>query len=221
MAQVLAPGVAQMNLSGVHGAQPWSVILHWAWPNITQAWTLTDIQALADAGRSAWAANLAAHCATGVNLTSVQTVDIGSSTAVVGNNTTAVPGTGAGGAVANSAMCALMSFTIASRYKGGHPRAYLPCGTNTDVLNEASWNTAFVTAMNTAWTGFANGVSNGMSQIGGQNCLQSVARYKYDYVEDAIHHKFHKVRTSYVGTFPVNGHKLASKFGTQRRRLAI
>jgi hypothetical protein len=222
MAQVLAPGVAQMSLNGVNSTQPWSVILHWAWPTITQPWNLTDIQALADGGRSAWSSALASHCSTQVFLQSVQTVDIGSPSAVVGSNTTAVPGTNPGAALGNAATCALMSFTIPARYKGGHPRAYLPCGTGPDILDNFEWSTTFITAMHAAWTNFQTAVSNALQPIGGQPLKQVCPRYTYDYVLDSVHHKYHKIRIEpYKGTFVVNGHKLQQKYGTQRRRLSI
>jgi hypothetical protein len=48
-------------------------------------------------------------------------------------------------------MAVLLSYTTARRYRGGHPRTYLPFGTALDVENPQQWADAFVAAVTAAW----------------------------------------------------------------------
>lgn len=55
-----------------------------------------------------------------------------------------VIGTNAGTALPASC-CVLISHAIARRFRGGHPRHYLPFGQNTDTVDNVNWTNTFLT----------------------------------------------------------------------------
>lgn len=45
----------------------------------------------------------------------------------------------------------VISHTISRRYRGGHPRTYLPIGISSDITTSGLWDSTIVTAANTDW----------------------------------------------------------------------
>ena len=58
---------------------------------------------------------------------------------------------------------ALVNIVIGRRYKGGHPRLYLPLGDTTTLNDATHWTTSFVTSFATNWAAFINSVVTGMT----------------------------------------------------------
>lgn len=100
-----------------------------------------------------WNTDLAAQAGVHFTLTEVDAEDLTSSTSPVGAITTSHIGTRSGGPL-TGATCALLRFHIGRRYRGGHPRIYLPYGTDTDLTDVQTWTTAFLSGLTTAWTTF-------------------------------------------------------------------
>lgn len=61
--------------------------------------------------------------------------------------------------------CVVVSGQVSRRYRGGHPRAYLPLGTITDVDSARQWNGSLATAAATAMIAFM-GVASGAGWAG-------------------------------------------------------
>lgn len=218
MAQILVPGVAQAVLSGTFLTQPWACVWHFAYDNSTASWSQTEVQALATDLRLAWAAYAAPLCTTEVTLRQVTATDIGSTTPVVGIDSNVVTGAVAGG-TQTSSTCALMSFHINARYKGGHPRAYLPWGAPLNQSSEYQWSVAFQGSANSAIAALINQVRANVPPRAGNQVSQVVPRYTYQVVNDPAHSKYIRQRIGLKAVNVVTSYSLNPTLGTQRRRL--
>lgn len=146
--------VIQGNTSTV-GEYPWANILHFQYSGTAPS----GAQCATFAGQihSAWATNMAPECpsTTVENFTSV--TDLTSATSGSGESLTSSPGTRGDDEIpANAAM--LVSYPVATRYRGGHPRSYLVVGGNADFLDAAHWSTAFTAECQTHWQAFLNAI---------------------------------------------------------------
>lgn len=115
---------------------------------------------------TAWNANLKALCSSEVYLVSHEATDLSSDTGASGLTPDSIQGTRAGEALPADAS-ALVSFEIARRYRGGHPRGYWPFGVGADLLSTNTWESASVTAFLDGLSGyFAAVVAAGWSGAG-------------------------------------------------------
>lgn len=78
------------------------------------------------------------------HVTGIDIIDLSSTTAAQTSLTGSSIGTRTGAAVPVDA-CVVVSGQVARRYRGGHPRAYLPLGTVTDLDGARQWNAALAT----------------------------------------------------------------------------
>ena len=84
------------------------------------------------------------------SLTSVKATDLTTPTSAVYENVVTYDGTGADvDFQASSAVC--LSREIARRYRGGHPRTYLPIGQPSVMQDAQTWTSDFVSAALAAW----------------------------------------------------------------------
>lgn len=119
--------------------------------------TAAQLVAFATNVGSVWATDLSPQTNASTALTEVVCTDLTSATGAVGVFTTSIPGTKAGVPLSAAAAC-VVSQTILRRYRGGHPRVYLPGRTQSDLLDSQKWQTAFLAAMLSAWTNFVAGI---------------------------------------------------------------
>jgi hypothetical protein len=119
-----------------------------------------DLSSIATTLRAAWLSAFGPYVSTNCSLTQVIVQDVSRNPGAVGTNTIAASGSsGAGGAPANVSLA--ISKRVARRYRGGHPRLYMP-GIPTNVTTDgrtltttalANWQaaaTAWFTACNAA-----------------------------------------------------------------------
>lgn len=106
---------------------------------------------------TSWNSHLAASHSNSVTLTSVNIEDLTGPTAGTGTATVSHDGTKTG-AVLSAGACAIVRFKVDRRYRGGHPRAYLPAFDETDVLDRQSWEASSLATLVTAWGTFMSGV---------------------------------------------------------------
>jgi hypothetical protein len=119
--------------------------------------TDTLLDAFTSAVIGSWETDIEPLVTPAVTLTAVEAEDLTSATGAVGATGSAGVGTRAGGVLpANAAVC--ISLGIARRYRGGHPRVYLPAGSDTDLANRAEWLTASQTAFQTGFSDFVTAV---------------------------------------------------------------
>lgn len=131
-----------------------------------------------------------------------------------------------GGAAAGSPLaassCAVVSYGIARRYRGGKPRSYWPFGTDEDLGTPQSWVEGFVTAVQSA-TGTIDGHIAGQTADGTTVVSQvNVSYYEgFTVITNPITHRSRNVPTL-RGTPVVDditSRQMRSRIGSQRKRL--
>jgi hypothetical protein len=206
-------------MQGVYVAQPWAVVWHFKFDNQTANWSQQSTQQLADSIRASWATNFSPLCANAVHFNQVVCTDIGSTTPVVGTNTTVAPGTSGAGVIENSSLCALVNMHINARYRGGHPRSYLPLGYTTAQLNESQWTVGFQGQVATGIANFINSVRLSVAPVNGSAVSQVIPRYTYTLVNDSAHQRYIRQRTGLKAVDVVQTYTCNPTYGVQRRRL--
>jgi hypothetical protein len=155
-----------------------------------------------------------------VTLESVTVVDITTTSGHQGMGGTPLVGTRTGGQLA-PATSALVRHAIGTRYRGGKPRSYMPFGTSTDIGTTGLWDSAFVTAVDSAWGSFIAAVIGNVE--GGTTIGQYMVLSYYDGVNPPVMLPSGRVKqSSKLRTVPVQyditGHTTSEVIASQRRR---
>lgn len=144
--------------------------------------------------------------ATAAGHVSTQVIDLATRTGITGVDTTTHSGTHAGAQALPVNVACCISWVIADRYRGGHPRIYLPAADGTDIGTASSWSTTSLAAYQNAANGFHAAI-NALTTAG--TTWQHVAvRY---FSQNQV------LPNPYVR--PVNGTVVHTRVDTQRRRL--
>lgn len=101
------------------------------------------------------------ECGANMELTSRTYTDLTSPTAAFASVPKAVGGT-TGGTPYPANVAAVINFKIARRYRGGHPRMYMPGMSSGSALSESQWTSSFVTNLQNDWLAVIAGL-NGYS----------------------------------------------------------
>lgn len=139
-------GVVKIRWVGQNNGRPWNNILHAKFSG--PAPSVADLTTYANQHATQWANNIASLCFTNTSLTAVQVVDLSSATSNSAEVTTSQAGTRAGPSSLPVNVAMVASENISLRYRGGHPRIYLPAGTNVDVIQGHLWTTTFIAEAN-------------------------------------------------------------------------
>lgn len=102
---------------------------------------------------TAWNTNLAPWMGTQVTLTQVVAEDLSASTAPIGSALVSHTGSRTGTNL-TAGQCVVVKNEISRRYRGGHPRTYLPAFTATDLTSANVWNTSSTSGLVTSWAAF-------------------------------------------------------------------
>lgn len=166
-------GFVRIVCSGTYNTKTWANIFY---ANVSpgSAISSADLQAIATAVSGLWNTNFAPSLSNLVSLTQVAVTDIGSDTGLTELDTTVHAGSQAGNS-ASPQVCLLLSWKIARRYRGGHPRTYLPGVIEADVDGAGVVTGARQTALNTACTNWRAGI-NGIA-LSGSSPVLSVVHY--------------------------------------------
>lgn len=157
MPPLLAP-VIRLSISGTQSsAVDWGIRSFFAYSGST-APSAGDLAAINTEVGSAWTADVEPIQANTVALTKIVTQDLTTATGLESVTTGAIVGTRSGTAP-EAALAMNISYGILRRYRGGHPRVYLPCGVTSDIQDPANWTSAFVTLAQSAWTNFIAAVA--------------------------------------------------------------
>lgn len=151
-----ANGIARCVYSGTYGGGKWANVFHVGFA--TYPGSAADMASLATALRTAWDSNIKALCVASVQLTTTTVTDLTSAYGQGGIDTTTSTGTYAGTALPSSTACAV-SFKIGRRYRGGHPRMYLPAGSVSSITNNTNWLGAFITLVTNAMAAWRTAVN--------------------------------------------------------------
>lgn len=218
MAFVAAPGVAQIRLTGLVGAHPWAVVLHWYTGSAT-AWTQSQIQSLAQSCATRWDTNIKPLLGNNTRGVASDTVDLSDSTLRAGHVDSGNATGGTPNPTPTLASCILISHKTSQRYRGGHARTYLPGSGSANTADGDTWGAGFVATCTTNWTAFKNGISTDMQAAGLSASVQCAPRYTYLYEADANKHKFIKTKQTFLSPNTVTGFVVQNQIATQRRRL--
>lgn len=93
---------------------------------------LADTNALAAEVQSSWSSHMVGAINTAVSLTGIEVTDMSSETGVQTATTPAIAGTRSGASLPDD-VAANFSFKIGRRYRGGHPKIFLPFGSYEDI----------------------------------------------------------------------------------------
>jgi hypothetical protein len=157
--------------------------------------------------------------ATDTSLTSVLVTDLSDPSGANVSTGAAHAGTRVGGFLPASS-CALLNFSLARRYRGGKPRAYLPAGCQPDLGNAQTWTTAFTNAVLAAFRAFRTDVYNSTKSWSATAEQVNISYYHQVLVGPP---PTPPVYVEQVRPTPVidviTGESVSSTVGSQRRRL--
>lgn len=150
-----APNILKFVFKGHNIDTDWVNILHFSYE--TTAPTSPELNTMATTALAAWASDIMPHVGAASSVDQLEITDLTSDTAARGLAIGTTPGTLSGGEITSQA-ATLVNYGIARRYRGGHPRSYLPPPTVGVMADSSHWTPAFVAAVNTAMQSFVSAV---------------------------------------------------------------
>lgn len=184
--------------------------------------TAGDLLSFATTCLTAYESAFVTSLAANKNVVGIVAIDLTSPTAATAVFTDHTAGTLAGALLPDD-VAFVLSLTIARRYRGGHPRIYLPLGDATKLTNGKTWDSGFVTAVGIAAEGLLVAI-NGAGWAGaGTIAPVSVSYYFGTHLVTYPSGRHRDVPSLRVGgpvVDPVVDIVGRSVVGTQRRRLA-
>jgi hypothetical protein len=130
------------------------------------------------------------------------------------NDGTPAPGTSAHGMLPLHS-CFLVSMYVEERYRGGHPRMYLPVGTTDDLNDDGDWKSTSVSAFMDAWSNIITDFVRSYTST--ELALQCAVSYYSG--TDPTTRKPIRRDVPLVYDIPVDGYTGQEKLATQRRRV--
>ncbi len=200
------PPVAQVCKVVVRGSfddTPWNNIFHLQYSGLAP--NATDLNTMATNVLGAYTTAFAPLMAAGLPISECQISDLTSATAAQGEATVGTAGTRVGAANPAS-VAAVISWHINLRYRGGHPRTYVPAGTNDDLLNFTTWTSAFVTELDAAAGTF-------------KSAMDALVTGATTYKLCIVSYQSGGAPRPQPLPFQINAHSVDSRVDTQRRRL--
>lgn len=165
----------------------------------------SDLNTLAGSILSAYTTAFGAILATAIHVTECDVVDLTSNVAASGSANAAFTGTRVGlGLTAQVAI--VISWEIQLRYRGGHPRTYLPAGVGEDTLTATQWTPAFITEVQDAAVTF-------------RNSLNALTTGSTTYKMCSVSYRANNAPRPQPLPFVIQGSSVDSRVDTQRRRL--
>jgi|HubBroStandDraft_1064217.scaffolds.fasta_scaffold121054_2 hypothetical protein len=208
----VVPNVLKIVYSGTIGAHNWACINHCAWSGTTP--TAAALNALATDLEAPWSADLKAYWHTSTILEEIQLTDLTTLSGAVGSATPAMAGTSAGVEIGGNASV-LVDFPSSYRYRGGHPRMYLPPFVQSQLASSSAWASGAISQAGTfmaALQALYNSSTSGGTTLAGQ-CAVS-------YVNKALNPTPPYRRTTpLVMPIPTDTFTVQAEIASQRRRI--
>jgi hypothetical protein len=181
--------------------------------------TATQLVAFAANIAAVWGGALAPQTNANTSLTSVICTDLTSAVGAVGTWSGSVVGTKSGVPL-SAAAAVVVSQEILRRYRGGHPRVYLPGRTQSDLTDSQRWSGTFTAAMATAWAAFVGGIVTDPWSGGTPLRQVSVSRYFgfTNYTTPSGREKSRPTPRPVPVVDTVVAYRVNPKVGSQRRR---
>lgn len=199
------PPVAQVLKVIVKGQQeqPFNNIFHLQYSGLAP--NASDLNTMAGTILSNYTAAFAPILNTAVAIQNCAIADLTSATAAEGEATVTTAGTRVGENFPAS-VASVISWHINLRYRGGHPRTYLPGGVVADLNGFSTWSGAFVTELNSAAGAFLTSM----------NALTTGAT---TYKLCIVSYSANNAPRPQPLPFLIQSHSVDNRVDTQRRRL--
>jgi hypothetical protein len=139
------------------------------------SYSQNDMQAIASAAHLAYSNAFIPQLNTGTSLQSTKAIDLTSRTAYWGEDTTPHTGTNVATVFPANSVAYCISWNIHDRYRGGHPRLYLPGCSTTDFTVGRTLTNTKAQALDTAAQGYLTSLA--AITTGGQTFLPVCVRY--------------------------------------------
>jgi hypothetical protein len=198
------PGLAKISLKGHQGSAQWAMVFH-VMRDDASSWTQADLDGMCDLFRTSFISRFGTSLSSVGGIDTVDGVDLSSDLGVVSHRTTAAAFTGAATSTSPN-VAFVLHWNIARRYRGGHPRTYLPCVAEADVDESGNVSAGRYGTITAAAGNWINDIST--------------------HAMGAVHAQLfciHYVRDGAVLGFPlldiILGGTCRTIVGTQRRRL--
>lgn len=142
-----APQVVEVKVVGTINSVPWANIFHLQYTGTAPS--AAQLDTLSSGVMNAWGTNFAPLVNTGVSLTGATSTDLTNALAAQGSASGTTAGSRAGTGLSNAA-AACITWKINMRYKGGHPRTYIPATVSSDITSGRLFTDTYVTALTSA-----------------------------------------------------------------------
>lgn len=199
------PFCVQVKFTGTYSGGKWANILHvgHSSPGLTTA----DLNAFALLMRNAWNTHLTPLVNNGAVMNGVEALDLSSHSGAVGTNASSSTGLRSSGSALPAQVALVLSWKIARRYRGGHPRTYLVGMSAGDTTLNTNWTGAYLGVALTNAEAFRVAVS-GMTLAGSPGVYLACLSY---YTGGALRPE---------GRLdPITAVQVHTRIDTQRRRL--
>lgn len=170
-------------------------------------WTATELAALATAVRNAWQTNFCIYQTNQSGLTEVTAIDLASDLGPQATVTSTTAGSLTTAALSSNA-AACLSWKIARRYRGGHPRTYVGGGVVAQLSNPNTWTPLVVSSWITSGLALRTAI-NGVTTSAGNARMSTVHYYR------------NKALLAVPLVSEITGLTVDSRVDSQRRRLGV
>jgi hypothetical protein len=135
--------VCKVRLIGTYNSVRWVNVMHLKFASSTV--DATALATIATGVRTAWSTNIAPLCFNATQLQIVEVTDISSRTGAQGVDSSGANGSAIGGGLPNN-VAACLTLKVGNRYRGGHPRMYLPGVPAGNTTDGHTWTSTAITA---------------------------------------------------------------------------
>lgn len=180
-----------------------------------------DLQSLANAaGATFGTAGLQNEMAGTVTVTSFVATSLVNPTLPQGINGVSLAGTEVRGGNLPAETCAVIAYSVARRYRGGHPRGYWPFGQAPDMQSPQLWSTTFRDALQTAFRTWINDIC-GTTYVAGAPIHVNVSYYSGSTWHQKPNGNWIRIATRRGAPLiePVVSQNVRLRIGSQRRRM--
>jgi hypothetical protein len=197
--------VVRTAVEGTISGSAYANIFHWSYDS-TGELTNANCNQLAEFVLTGYGTLLTAGFPDYVVASNCEVTDLSSASAGVGSYSGTFPGGGPSTAVPASA-CTLVKHYIARRYRGGHPRTYLPPQVESAMSDPHNWGPTYTASIQTAWDAFTHGVMNA-----------ETTGFEITGLVNVSYYSGHVLRPTPVVDV-ITGSSVEGPIATQRRRL--
>lgn len=140
--------VVKTVINGVNSINNWANVLHWIYTGgpLSAAAVVNIATSLGES----FISEIIPNCPTETSFVDVTATDLSSDTGEGYEYLSITPGSSTADKLPGGT-CVLIDYPSSFRYRGGHPRTYLYTGADENMLNECTWNDAFVATIADAW----------------------------------------------------------------------